>query len=42
MLVPLTSSRKCMSGGGGVFWGAAKFQVDVKEGEGGRGSDQNV
>ena len=23
---------------GGVFWGAAKFQVDVKAGEGGRGS----
>ena len=41
MLVPLTSSRKCMSRGG-VFWGAAKFQVDVKEGEGGTGSDQNV
>ena len=24
------------------FWGAAKFQVDVKAGEGGRGSDLNV
>ena len=32
MLLLLTSSGKCMSGGSIPFLGAAKFQVDVKEG----------
>ena len=41
MFIPLTSSRNCARGSI-PFGGAAKFQVDVKEGEGGRGSDLNV
>ena len=41
MLIPLTSSRNCARGSI-PFGGAAKFQVDVKAGEGGRGSDLNV